>query len=141
MKAYKIFQVINGELYSMYAGGKAQIHYEPGKKSVGKVFRIEGTRKKIRNPIFAYRTLEDAQDYYFCLSNSFLNVQEYYELREVKGIPWRGKLIGTTVRFTPPGGKLVLELMPIKRVKRETPQGTVLLSSCVPVRKVEEGEG
>ena len=129
MKAYKIFRIIDGELYSASSRGKAQIHYRPGEKRIGRVFGIIGMRKKIRNPIFAYRTIEDAR--------ANFGVQEIFELWEVKGSPWRKKLIGMDAWFFPPKEGFVFNLIPVKKAKQDLPKGTILLSSCIPVRNIE----
>jgi len=136
MKAYKIFRLVEGKLYSSSVEGKAGIFYSPGKKHMGRVFKIGGAGKKIRNPIFAFKSPKEAQDYY---QDFYRNSPELFEIWEVKGIPWRKKTIGTACHLNILGTGYVNELVPVQKVKNHIWKGTVLLSSCVPVQKIEIG--
>ena len=129
IEAYKIFRVENGKLYSQHARGKAQIHYKPGEENIGKEFEIVDQRKKIRNPIFAYGTLKDAIDNY--------SFPEFFELWEVKGTPWRKEFIGVDIWACPIEEGFIFKLEPTKLIELDLPKGTILLSSCIPVRNIE----
>ena len=135
MKAYKIFRVIDGELYSSMARGKALIHYRPGKKSKGKVFSVISQQRKIRNPIFAFQTMKDALAFLgFCS-------QDLFELWEVEGIPWRKKFIGWSYWDTIHEKGYVYNLEQVSNLKHFSyaPRGIICLQTCTPIRKVKVG--
>ena len=146
MKAYKIFRVIDGELYSAIMDGKVKIRYKPSKQSKGKLLLVQSEGKKIKSPIFAFRRLKDARNrlkLFISWARSEEEKKELlekFEIWEVKGSPWEGTLIGIAFSFSSLEKGIVTALAALKRVVPYMPRGTVLLSSCVPVRKVEVEE-
>ena len=130
IEAYKIFRIENGELYSSVVRGNACIHYKPGKKSGGKIFTVLPTRKRKLNPIFAFRTLEDT------LAYSKPGLPDMFEIWEIEGTPWKEEFIGwATIDYTL-GMGYIDNFLPINQIP-ELPEGTILLHTCIPVRKIE----
>ena len=127
MKAYKVFSIQNGKLFSLFMRGKAGIQYASGQKSKGRVFEdLNG--KKVRLPIMAFR--------HFSHVREFVEREKlfFFEIWEVEG-----RLSKKHKDFRP-GVTTYLEYFG-KYMPRTSnyylPSGTIFFDNCTPIRRVD----
>jgi len=132
-KFYKVFAFDKkGRRFSLIASGKARKYYRPNQKSKGKVFRVKGSSKKIQNPIYAFDYLRNIYDF---LKFTPAPLPDKVEIWEVLGEEWRGKPMGIAASSS------LLESGFVDRIVSSSDMhfidGTVLLSFCIPVRRIK----
>ena len=125
MKAYKVFRVEDGRLFSAIVEGRACIEYCFGRLSMGQVFAYKG--RQIRLPVMAYRDLESAEKMKKDWEEIYFRTT--FEIWEVEGKYCRKK-----IRH---GYLEELEMGKYCPVKLSFPIGTIFLQTCTPVRKIE----
>ena len=124
MKAYKVFRVEDGRLFSATMERKACIEYSPRKKSVGKIFYNPVTGEQIRLPIIACKDLISAQK----LKNKSYGC--VFEIWEVEGKKSPRKLHAGHLGDIESGIYRPVFGFHVSR-------GTVFLSTCTPIRRVD----
>ena len=132
MKAYKVFKIENGKLCSAFVERKAKIIYSPHRKSRGKSFLsfLFENRKKIRLPIFAFKTLTAVQKAKKELNADCSLLNSCYEIWEVKGKKsykkfYRGAFLAINKGIYYP------------MLDYDFPRDTIFLSTCIPIKKIE----
>jgi len=127
MKAYKVFSIQNGKLFSLFMRGKAGIQYASGQKSKGRVFEdLNG--KKVRLPIMAFR--------HFSHVREFVEREKvfFFEIWLVDG------RVSKKYKDFHPGTLADLECFG-KYIPRTSdsylPLDTIFLDDCTPIRRVE----
>ena len=133
MKAYKVFRVKDGRLFSVIVNDKACIRYSPKKESTGKFFRYL-IWKKIQLPIFAYKSLTSAKDMKAKMeinTRKKKNLSFHYETWEVKGQKSYKKFRRSCISELERGRYFPLEIgLPF-------PSDTIFLRTCTPIKRVE----
>ena len=125
MKAYKVFRVKKGRLISLFVNNKACIKYSPKKESTEKTFKcLDG--KKVKLPIFAFKSLTSAQK----AKKEFDGKSSPCEIWEVEGQKsdkkfYRGAFLAINKGIYYP------------MFDYNFPRGTIFLSTCVLIRKIE----
>ena len=127
MKAYKVFRVMNGKLFSLFMRGKAGIQYASGQKSKGRVFEdLDG--KKVRLPIIAFRDLSHAKKFV---------EKGYFFPFEIWLVDGR---LSKKYKDFHPGTLADLECFG-KYIPRRSdsylPLDTIFLDNCTPIRRVD----
>ena len=131
MKAYKIYRVKDGRLFSSFVNDRACIKYSLRKESTGKTFLCPDD-KKIWRPIFAYKNLTSARNMKAKLERNMgkkKNLSFHYEIWEVEGQRIYKKFLRGCIveleygRYYPAG-------LPFS-------SGIVFLSTCTPIRRVD----
>ena len=127
MKAYKVFSIQNGKLFSLLIRGNARIQYASGQKSKGRVFEdLDG--KKVRLPIMAFR--------HFSHVRKFIERENllFFEIWLVDG------RVSKKYKDFRPGAIIDLECFG-KYIPRTSnyylPSGTIFLDDCTPIRRVD----
>jgi len=128
MRAYKVFKVKDGRLFSAFVEKKARIKYSPGKKSIGRTFQHRDGYK-ISLPIFACEDWISACKIKSQFEETLPSCGPCYEIWEVEGKEYHKKF-----RF---GFVPNLELGEYHPTSYSFPPGTIFLRTCMPIRRIE----
>ena len=125
MKAYKVFRVEDGRLFSALVRDQACIEYYPGLPSMGQIFTYNG--KRIRLPIIVFRDLGSAKRMKKKCEQTYFWAS--FEIWEVEGKYCHKKVCHGDIDELELGNYCPDEL--------SFPDGTIFLETCTPIRRVD----